>query len=347
MSGVTASAGYALALWSVLAAALSAQTTRTQLESYLRSVGVESKQLEVAAGGRGVVTLLSTKNDRDVAVFGMIGVRARQDAVVAYFSDPLRWLPADGRRFRVFSTPPTAEDLAGVGFATSEYRDLKGCRAGDCDFKLPASAMKKLAREIDWSEPDAKARADQLLRDDMLRLVTDYLSSGNAATLVYDDVHGVRAGDVFGELMAQTPHVFGLVPELQRFLMNYPSDRIDGTQDFMYWSEDRLPRVRPTLTLHHVVGYALPTPMTRVFVLASKQIYANHYFEGALDHLAVVEFSAPIDGATTFLLSIRRFRFDNLPRGLLNIRGRVRSRMLSLTRSDLERHRSAVETPRS
>jgi len=43
------------------------------------------------------------------------------------------------------------------------------------------------------------------------------------------------------------------------------------------------------------------------------------------------------------VLTVRRFRFDNLPGGLLNIRGRVRKQLVDATRADLERQRSSMQ----
>lgn len=43
-------------------------------------------------------------------------------------------------------------------------------------------------------------------------------------------------------------------------------------------------------------------------------------------------------------MSVRRYRFDNLPRGgFLNIRGRARDALAELVRSDLEKERDAIE----
>jgi hypothetical protein len=76
--------------------------------------------------------------------------------------------------------------------------------------------------------------------------------------------------------------------------------------------------------------------------VARKQIYANHYFEGALELLAIVGGRGEDGEPTTYLLTLRRFRFDNLPGGLLNIRGRVRRGLADAARVDLERQRALM-----
>jgi hypothetical protein len=47
------------------------------------------------------------------------------------------------------------------------------------------------------------------------------------------------------------------------------------------------------------------------------------------------------------MLTVRRFRFDNLPGGLLNIRGRVRRGLADAARDDLEQQRALMQSAAS
>jgi hypothetical protein len=312
------------------------------LEKYLLGIGLGSRQLSEAARGHAVVSRLPTESDRDVAVFGMIGIRAPRDTVLAHVLDLERFLAARGRRFHVFADPPTISDVAEATFAESEYRDLEDCHPGDCDFKLPASAMEGF-RQIDWSSSDAKAQVDEQLRRGLLDLVKDYRKLGNHGTLIYDDVHGVRSGDVFLELVTQSPELYEYAPELERYLKTYPDGRPERARDFLYWSEDRLKGLRPTLTVNHMVVYDPATSASSTAFVAWKQIYATHYYEGAFELLAMVEAGGSGGERITYLITVRRVRFDLLPRGILNIRGRVRSKLQNAMRTSLESYRSAIE----
>jgi hypothetical protein len=337
----------AAAVWALLANACPARGATVPdltpaLEKYLRGIGLDAGQLSEAARGRAVVSRLATESDRDVAVFGMIGVRAPRDSVLAHVLDLERFLATKGRRFHVFGDPPTISDVREVTFAESEYRDLKECHPGDCDFKLPASAMEAF-RQIDWSSRDAKAQVDEQLRRGVLDLVTNYRKIGNSGTLIYDDVHGVRSGDVFLDLVTQIPVLYEYPPELERYLKTYPDGRPERARDYLYWSEDRLKGLRPTLTVNHMVVYDPATSASSTAFVAWKQIYATHYYEGAFELLAVVEAGGSGGEPITYLITVRRVRFDLLPRGLLNIRGRVRSKLQNAMRSSLEHYRSAIE----
>jgi hypothetical protein len=342
-------AGRALALLCIglianpaIAAHASAQRPSRGLLPYLERLGLGEKQLESATRGRAEVMLLPAASDRDVVVFGIIGVKSSSEIVAARTRDLARWMSPNASRLQSFGVPPSPDDVRNVAFDASEYRDLRRCRPSACDFKLSASAMQALVEEVNWSERDAKSQVDAWLRADILRLAGDYATRGNAALPVYDDRRSVRSDEVFAELLSQSRDLYTAAPELYRYLLTYPSGRPAGVQEVLYWSEDRLPRMRPMLTVSHATLYTTPGG---VLIMARKQLYASHYFEGALELLAAVDAGVADGGPATYLLLVRRVRFDNLPGGLLDVRGRVRDQLLETTRADLERHRATLELP--
>jgi hypothetical protein len=153
----------------------------------------------------------------------------------------------------------------------------------------------------------------------------------------------VNGADAFAALVEQASDLRVCAPELAHYLSSYPTDRPDGARDSFFWSEDRLPRLRPTITVSHGVVYT-PPGQDEVVFMARKQIYANHYFEGALEWFAIVDLFSATGETGTYLIAVRRYRFDNLPRGLFNVRGRVRERLADATRADLERRRSSIHS---
>ena len=319
----------------------------SELERYALTLGLSASQLRAAARGEAAVKLLQTQDGRDVAVAGIIGVGAPRAVAVARTLDDPAFNARGASRFGTFGDPPAEGDVRGLAFDRSEYRDLRSCRPGDCDFKLSAGDMAAFGRDVDWSAPNAKAQADERLRDALVRLVADYRRHGTAAMPTYNDGREVRASDAFSALVAQAHELSTCAPDVFRYLTTYPVAQPTGARNFMYWSENRLGRMRPTLTVNHVLTYVPPTGTA---FLVKKQIYANHYFEGGLELLAVVEAGAPAGvGAETpnvYLIAVRRFRFDNLPVGLFNVRGRVRSQLVNATRADLMHTRAAIEEPR-
>ena len=310
--------------------------------AYLRSLGLGSAQLRAASTGQAVALLLKTEDQRDVAVFGMVAVRASPSDIVARALDLQGVMTTPASQSGAFGDPPLPADVSGVAFDRSEYKALRTCRPADCDFKLSAEAMRAFNEAVDWSSPNARAQAHTRLRADLLDLVTDYRRRGTAAMPAYDDGPGTRsAADAFEAMMAQSARLLtDHAPALQRYLRTYPAGRPAGTHDFLYWSEERRPRTRPTLLVHHVVVHA---PPNGIAFIARKQLYASHYFEGALELLAVVDAAVPNAAPVSYLITVRRFRFDYLPGGILNVRGRVRSQLVKLMREDLLQERAAIE----
>ena len=316
----------------------------SELERYLVALGL-SASFRAAARGEAAVKLLPTQDGRDVAVAGVIGVRASRAVAVARAMDDPALIAAGASRFGAFGDPPAVDDARGIAFDRSEYRDVRHCHPGDCDFKLSAAEMVAFASEVDWSSPNAKAQADERLRTALVRLVADYRRRGNGALPTYDDGGSeVRAGDAFTALVAQAREMAAFAPDLLRYLTTYPASPPTGTRSAVFWSENRIGRMRPTLTVDHVVTYVPPSGTA---FLAKKQLYASHYFEGGLELLAVVDVGPSAGGAVptpnVYLVVVRRFRFDYLPGGLFNVRGRVRRQLLDRTRADLMRTRTAIE----
>lgn len=325
----------------VVAVPAAAQQPSSRLDQYLRrTIGLDSAQMAAARHGQAVVKVLKSENTKDIAIFGMIAIGVPRAAYVPRLVDVQRLIGTRTSRFGIVGDPATAADVSAVGVDESEYRDLKECKRGSCSFKLPATAMETFAHAVDWKAADAKAQVDARVRSALLQLIANYRARGNDAMVTYDDVGGVRSSDAFAALLAQSPELYDYVPELRRHLTGYPSNGAPATRDVIYWSEDRMPRLRPTLTLNHLVTYA---PATGLTLVARKQIYASHYFEAAFELLGVVDAPDLTRGPGVYLLTVRRYRFDNLPGGILNIRGRVRDAFLEQTRTDLERERAASE----
>ena len=77
-------------------------------------------------------------------------------------------------------------------------------------------------------------------------------------------------------------------------------------------------------------------------VAVTRQIYADHYFEGMLDERIIVDRHDAVRGDGIYLMLLRQYRFDNLPGGVLNIRGRARSALQERVEADLRRAQAAA-----
>jgi len=323
-------------LGSIVTAPLHGQAPE-QLITFLRqSIGLDSAQLVLVERGEGVVKVLDTRDRRDVALFGIITADVARAAYVAKALDFKNSLRAPSRtHFGIFSNPAIAADVAAVTISMRDVEDMNDCRPGDCVVKLPATDMRRIHEETNWSENDIQAQLGAYARRRLVEYVTDYRARGDSAMAIYDDRGrlNVHASDAFAAMLAESPYVYQNVPSLGRYLAAYPREKLAGATEVLFWSEDAMPRLRPILSVTHQVVYT-PPELPGVTLIAAKQLYANHYFEAALDVTCVVERG----GSGSYLLVLRRYRFDNMPSGgLINIRGRAIGALRDQLLADLRR----------
>jgi hypothetical protein len=332
----------ALAL--VAAAPLGGQQVPPRLATFLAtSIRLDSAQVQRVAGGHAVVTVLPTPLQRDVAVFGIIPVDVTRAFYVGRVLHTATWLRAPTRpQFGVFSDPARPADVQDVTIDSRDVQDLEHCHPGDCKVKLPASEMRRIRRDIDWSASDPVAQVDAYARRRMVAYVTDYRAHGDSAMVEYDDRGNVRASAAFSSLLAESPYLYQYVAPFHRYLADYPHAPLDGVTDVLYWSEDVLEGLRPILSITHLSVYT-PPDRPGTTVVAQKEIYADHYFEAGFDLMLVVDRAPASRAPGIYLVVIRRFRFDNLPGGLFNIRGKVIGKLRDKMRSDLKRQKDLSE----
>jgi len=334
-------------LLALIAAAPMQGQAPAQLVGFLRQgIGLDSAQLVLVERGEGVVKVLDTKDRRDVALFGIITADASRDAYVGQVRDFRNSLRAPSRtHFGIFSDPASAADVQDVTISMRDVGDMKDCRPGDCVVKLPATDMRRIHDETNWSADDIQAQLSTYARRRLVEYVTDYRARGDSAMAIYDDRGrlNVHASEAFAGMLAESPYVYENVPSLGRYLAAYPREKLAGATEVMFWSEDAMPRLRPILSVTHQVVYT-PPELPGVTLVAAKQLYANHYFEAALDVTCVVDRARSDGRPGSYLLVLRRYRFDNMPSGgLINIRGRAIGALRDQLLADLRRQKATAE----
>jgi hypothetical protein len=174
--------------------------------------------------------------------------------------------------------------------------------------------------------------------------VNDYRTRGNTAMVVYDDfgTGGVRASDAFTALLSASTILTQNAPVLQQYLQQFPRSRPPDATEAIYWSVESMKDLRPTLTINHVV-VSSPPGTSGMTVVVTKQIYADHYFEGMLDERVIIDRRDPQRGDGIYLILLRQYRFDNLPGGVFNIRGRAKSAMHDRIDAELRRAQGSAK----
>jgi len=312
-----------------------------QLDSYITNV----VKLPPAAraqllAGQPVTRMLDADPSREVAVFGAVWVAAPAAGYVAAVKDIEQF--EKGENFRVtkkISSPPRAEDFAAMDLPDDDVADLRRCRVGSCELKLSEGALARVQKEVDWSKPTARADAEALAKRLALDYVNGYLEGGNARLATYrDSSRPTFVGDEFKSMVDRMPSLTEYLPELKRYLLEYPTTTLPSTASFLYWQEARF-GLKPTIRITHLVVMQQPTHVA----VASKMLYASHYFWTALELRVLVP--DPSRGPGFWFVNVNRSRSDGLS-GFVGslIRGKVRGEAekgmtaaLKTTKTTLER----------
>ena len=181
----------------------------------------------------------------------------------------------------------------------------------------------------------------------LLDLVLAYQAEGNAALGTYfDHDRPLPVADQFRALPASRDALPEQVPILFAYLEHYPRDRLEGAEDFFYWTVVDF-GLKPTIRVSHVTIYPLvaPSPTGVAYVIAIKQLYASHYFHSTLE-LRFLDGTDASGRPGAALVSIARSRSDGITglRGSL-LRPVVRRRSRDALRGYLEHVRRQRECP--
>lgn len=305
-----------------------------------RHVKLTPAQHQQLLAGQPVTQMLDADPSHEVSVFGAVWVKAPLDRYLTAVKDIEKF--ESGPNFIVtkrVSTPPKLEDFAQLKLPPADVADLRGCRVGACELKLSEAALTQVRKELDFSKPTVHADAEVLARRLALNYVTGYLEGGNARLATYrDSSRPTFVGQEFSSMVDRMPSLSEYLPDLKRYLVEFPKASLPKAESFIYWQEAKF-GLKPTIRINHIVIAEQPTHVA----VASKMIYASHYFWTALELRVLVPDAAR--GQGFWFVSVNRSRSDGLS-GFVGrlIRGKVRGEaekgmqaVLALTKRRMER----------
>lgn len=300
-----------LVFW--FSAALPAQTPVPQPQTFLRQqLAVTPYELGSLEKGQIIVKLPRTPETREVAAFAVM----RLDVPSEFFLEKVRDIETFKKSDNVlqigkFSNPPLLEDLAGLTLDPVDIEAIRRCRINSCDVKLPARFIDRFRKEVNWSAPDYRDQVTTLARAMLLDYVRDYLKGGNAALGEYKDKsYPLRLADEFRSLLLPAAYMYGYVPEFEKYLQEFPNARPADVEDFVYWSKEKF-GLKPVISLTHITIYKQSRAGGTDVLIASKGIYASHYFEASLGLTGFIH-SQSSEPRRTYLIYINRSRADAL-----------------------------------
>lgn len=312
-----------------------AQTSLAELQKLLHEkAAFEETDFAALQRGETVVKPAPAQDKREVAVSGLVTLRASADEFLRSYRDGLT-RKSNGAVMEVgtFGTAPALADLETLTLEADDIEDLKACVVGACEIKLSAAMIQRFSREVNWQAADYAQQATQLFKTMLLEYVKDYRKRGDAALIEYHDKQNeVRLAD---EHQALT-RAAGYLSEVSRV----PSE-MQPLEELLIWSKIKF-GLKPVITINHVTIYKRDRELGPQILAVSKQIYANHYFNSSLGLTGFVTVAGP----TSYLVYENRSRADGLegPFGKLK-RGIVQNKVLEGLKGILENSKLAMEAP--
>jgi hypothetical protein len=311
-----------------------AQSSTSELQRILHEkAGFASVDFAAIDRGQTIVKLTPITDKREVAVSGIVSLRTSAEKFLLSYLDSMtrqnnQTVLEAGR----FGKAPAVADLQQLTLDPGDVEDLKQCVTGDCQIKLSAKMIERFRHEVDWQASDYQAQATQLLKTMLVDYVSDYHARGPAALIEYNDKRDVVR-------LADEQQALGSASGYLSDLLRDPQAGMQLVEDAIIWSKVKF-GLKPVLVVNHVKAYRFEREHGPQVMVASNQIYANHYFTASLALAAFVS----VPGATPYLVYENRARTDALfgPFSKLK-RNVIESKSVAGLKSVLEHSKSRLE----
>jgi len=323
-------------LVSIGAKTVSAQSSIAEFQKILREkAAFEAPDFSALQLNQPVVRLTPASDKREIAVAGLVNIQAGADEFLRSYRDGItnKNNPAI-LEIGSFGREPAAGDLDGLTLETRDIEDLKECVAGACQVKLSAAMIERFRREINWDAPDYQLKVTNLFKQMLLDYVKDYRARGEAALIEYSDKRDQVS------LAAEQRALSSAPSYINAFLADSKS-ALQLIEETIVWSKIKF-GLKPVIALNHISIYRRNSDVGPQAMIASKQIYANHYFNASLALTAFVSVPGAANGA--YLVYENRSRADGLagPFGKIK-RGVVEKKALEGLRGILEQTKASLE----
>jgi hypothetical protein len=282
-----------------------------------------------------VVRLVPVSDKREVAVSGLISIRAGADEFLRSYRESMTQKNNSAiLEIGSFAKEPALTDLQNLTIDTQDIEDLKECVAGDCRVKLSAAMIERFRKEIDWQAPDYTVKVTNLFKQMLSEYVRDYRNRGDAALIEYNDKQN--------EVSLAAEH--RALTSASGYINDLLADKKSGLQlleDAIVWSKIKF-GLKPVIAINHITIYKRSGNVGPQVLVASKQIYANHYFNAFLALTAFV--SVPDSGA--YLVYENRSRADGLEGPFSKMkRGVVEKKALEGLKNIMAQSKASLDGP--
>jgi hypothetical protein len=313
-----------------------AQASMAEFQQALREKAAFSEtDLVTLQHNQPVVRLVPATDKREVAVTGLVNTNASAEEFLRSYRDSmLRKSNSAILEIGSFGSAPALADLNDLTLEPGDIDDLKECVVGDCQIKLSAPMIERFRKEIDWSASDYQIRVTKLFKEMLVSYIKDYRARGEAALIEYND----KSDSI--NLAAEHRALTSAAGYVNSFLADSKSG-LQLIEETLVWSKIKF-GLKPVIAINHVSIYKRNSDAGPQVLVASKQIYANHYFNAFLALTAFVNVPGATNGS--YLVYENRSRADGLegPFGKLK-RGMVEKKALEGLRGIIAQSKASLE----
>jgi hypothetical protein len=250
-----------------------------------------------------VVRVAPTSDKQEIAVTGLVNVRADAEEFLRSYRESMTQKTNSAiLEIGSFGPEPSINDLAGLTLDAGDIEDLKDCVVGECQLKLSAPMIERFHKEINWDAPNYQLAVTNLFKQMLFEYVRDYRTRGEAALIEYSDGRDEIS-------VATEQRALNAAPSYINDLLTNTKSDLQLAGDSIVWSKIKF-GLKPVITVNHVRIYKRDSDAGPQVLIASNQIYANHYFNASLALTAFVNIPGVTDGA--YLVYENRSRADGL-----------------------------------
>jgi len=301
-------------LFSSAVTALSTQTLPPRLRQTLVAVLKASDEtLRTVEGGGAAAYAIDTGSPSRINLVGGIRIWATPESFVKSYRniDAFESVPGVSVS-RKFHIPPIEGDLDGMVLSAAEASELKACKAGNCAFKIDDDGIRQVRESVKWGAPDEAAQASAAIRRLWLERLKNYIAKGNAGLPVYHDSPDYSSVEQsLKELLADSGALREYAPQLNEYLLKYPRSQNRRTENFFYWQSGDF-GLKTVHRVSHVVIQRTSSTHGDAFVIASKMLFANHYFRSGLEFRYLIPGQDQKAGGMFYLVLVQSSQVDGM-----------------------------------
>jgi len=277
-------------------------------------LGFGANDLRAVERGEVRAVFSPLADERDIRLQALIRVPGPFSALLDLFRDSgsLTRIEAVEALGRISGSNCAGDSLAtdALVLTPDELRALRTCERGDCSLKLSARMLATLRDDVPWDHPQAERLAADRYRELLTAYVAEYRQRGNAALLTYTDREQPQAiEENLRWILSHAPHLWESQRELCLYLLGFPHNAPPGSAECVYGSRRKVgPKWLVTVT--QLLLLPADADSGRRGAIALKQLYANHYFQGALEVYEPLPDAGGRDGGDLLLLATCHYRID-------------------------------------